>query len=186
MAIFVVLLRAIGPATHKIMSMSQWRDAVIAQGLEAPETYLSTGNMIVEGPGSIEAITRTMNEIVLTLGLGFGNRAIVAMPSDLTALVQANPLPEAASTRPSQMGVYFFAAWNPDFTWIAEYKGKEDIRVVGKSLVVDYRGGIARSKLPRLIESKSGTATARNWNTLMALAQRADARPDHLGNTHLG
>ena len=47
MAIFVVLLRAIGPITHKIMSMAQWREAVANAGFEAPETYVATGNMIV-------------------------------------------------------------------------------------------------------------------------------------------
>ena len=32
MSTYIILLRAIGPVTHKIMSMTQWREAVAAAG----------------------------------------------------------------------------------------------------------------------------------------------------------
>ena len=182
MAIFVVLLRAIGPITHKIMSMAQWREAVANAGFEAPETYVATGNMIMEGSGTLASVTRQMNEIAVGLGLGAGNRAVVRAPGQLAALVRANPLPEAASTRPSQMGVYFFASAAPDFSWIGDYQGPENIRIEGKHLIVDYNGGVANSKLPGLIEKRSGTATARNWNTLRGLHERAAARRNKQGH----
>ena len=177
MGVFVILLRAIGPVTHKIMSMAQWREAVAAAGFKDPKTYIATGNMIVEGEGSAAAVTRRMNEIVRSLGLGEGNVAVVRTPRQLRQLVKADPFPEAAAERGDQMGVYFFAGRKPDFDWIAQYGGPEKLHVEGEHLIVDYSGQISASpKLPGLIEKRSGTTTARNWNTLKGLAAKATAR----------
>ncbi len=177
MAVFVVLLRAIGPVTHRVMSMTQWREGVAAAGFHDPETYIATGNMIVDGEGTAAEVTRRMNEVVLSLGLTVANVAVVRTPRLLRALVRANPLPEAAAERASQMGVYSFVKPRPDFGWLADYDGPEQIRVERNHLFVDYPGPTGQgSRLPGLIEKRAGIATARNWNTLTALAAKATAR----------
>lgn len=177
MAVFVVLLRAIGPFTHRVMSMAQWREGVAAAGFSNPETYIATGNMIVEGTGPTAEVTRRMNEVVLSLGLTTANVAVVRTPAQLRRLVKANPFPEAAIERASQMAVYFFVRSRPDLDWVKDYDGPEPVRVESNHLVVDYPHlTLAGSKLPGLIEKRSGPATARNWNTLTALAAKATAR----------
>jgi uncharacterized protein (DUF1697 family) len=73
--------------------------------------------------------------------------------------------------------VFFFAGPKPDFGWVSDYEGPERLQAVGSHLVVDYTRPISESgKLGPLIEKRSGTATARNWNTLATLAERAAAR----------
>lgn len=182
MSVFIVLLRAIGPVTHKVMSMAQWREAVAADGFEAPETYVATGNMIVAGDGTPAAVTQRMDRIVHALGLGPGNKAVVRLPGQLRTLLRANPFPEAALERPSEIGVYFFAGAEPDFAWTGDYQGPERIHVEGRHLIVDYDGRGSSSRLPGIIEKKSGLVTARNWNTLRGLVERAAAyKPS--GNT---
>ena len=177
MSTFIVLLRAIGPITHKLMSMKQWRDGVEAEGFSNAETYLATGNMLVDGEGTPAAVTRRMNAIMQNLGLGLGNVAVVRKPAQLETIFKANPFPETAVARPSEMGVYFFAAEQPDFGWVKDYDGDERVAVVGTHLVVDYSGRISQSlKLPGIIEKRSGVATARNWNTLRGLIERAADR----------
>jgi uncharacterized protein (DUF1697 family) len=176
MSVFVVLLRAIGPITHKIMSMAQWREAVAKAGFVEPETYVATGNMIVESALGIADVTRRMNEIVLELGLGPNNTAIVRTARQMQRLLAANPLPEAADANPQALAVYFFAKARPDFGWIDDYAGTETIHIEGTHLVVDYVTPVSSSRLPAIIEKKSGTVTARNWNTLKGLATRAAAR----------
>ena len=176
-SVFVVLLRAIGPWTHKIMSMAQWRDGAEATGFVSPQTFLATGNMIVQAQGDTTEVTKRMNDLVAKLGLAPSNAAMVRTPAQLRSLVAANPFPDAASDHPSQMGVYFFQAAKPDFGWIADYDGHERLAVVEDHLIVDYGGPISQSvKLPGIIEKRSGVATARNWNTLSGLAERASAR----------
>lgn len=177
MSVFVVLLRAIGPVTHRIMSMAAWREACRADGFGDPQTYLATGNMIVAGDGTPAQVAARMDRIVAGLGLGPGNRAVVRTPAQLRALVKANPFPDAAIARPSQVGVYFFAEAPPDLGWVADYDGPERLHVEGVHLIVDYGEPIPKSiRLPGLIEKRSGTVTARNWNTLCGLAQRCAAR----------
>ncbi|HWJ87841.1 MAG TPA: DUF1697 domain-containing protein [Pelagibacterium sp.] len=175
--VFVVLLRAIGPWTHKIMSMSQWRDAVGARGFDAPETLLATGNMIVGGNGTTRDMAAAMDAVVTACGLTDANRAIVRTPQSLRTLCDADPFTEASRERPSQMGVYFFAESEPDLGWVADYQGPERLAVVEGHLIIDYGGPISKSTLTgKSIEKLSGPATARNWNTLRLLAERASGR----------
>jgi len=176
MSVYVVLLRAIGPITHKIMSMAQWREAVAAAGFVRPETYVATGNMVVESDLDIAEVTRRMNEIVVALGLGPNNTAIVRTARQMQRLLAANPLPDAAAANPQALAVYFFAKVRPDFGWVDGYAGTETIHIEGTHMIVDYVTPVSSSRLPAIIEKKSGTVTARNWNTLRGLAERAGAR----------
>lgn len=183
-SVFVVLLRAIGPWTHKIMSMSQWRDAVAAKGFDAPETLLATGNMIVGGRGSARDMMAEMDAVVTACGLTAANRAIVRTPQSLRTLCEADPFAEASRERPSQMGVYFFAEGEPDLGWVADYQGPERLAVVEGHLIVDYGGPISKSTLTgKSIQKLSGPATARNWNTLRLLAERASDREQGTGRS---
>lgn len=177
MAIYIVLLRAIGPITHKIMSMAQWRDAVAAAGYDAPQTYVATGNMIVGSRNGAATVAKDMNVVVRELGLGPGNVAVVRKGGELGGLVAANPFPDAAAERPSELAVYFFAGAQPDFSWLDSYEGPERVHIEGAHLFVDYAGRASQSpRLPGLIEKRSGAVTARNWNTVKALAERAAGR----------
>ena len=177
MAVFIVLLRAIGPATHRVMSMAGWRQGVTAAGFARPETVIATGNMIVEGSGSMGEVTRRMNEVVLSLGLGSNNVAVVRSPATLRRLVKANPFPEAAAEHGGRVAVYAFVKSRPDFGWVAEHEGPERLHVEANHLIVDYSAQTSESlRLPGLIEKRSGMATARNWNTLRTLAEKATTR----------
>jgi len=176
MTTYVVLLRAIGPITHKIMSMARWREAVAAAGFANPETYVATGNMVIESDHDIAEVSRRMNEIAIGLGLGPGNTAVVRTARQVQRLLAANPLPDAALANPQALAVYFFAKARPDFGWIKDYAGTETIHIEGAHLIVDYVTPVSSSRLPAIIEKKCGTVTARNWNTLRGLVEKAAAR----------
>ena len=177
MSTYIVLLRAIGPVTHKIMSMTQWREGVAVAGYDDPQTYVATGNMIVGSGKGIAEVTRDMNAVVRELGLGTGNVAVVRKAATLTRLVKANPFTEAAAERASELAVYFFVGARPDFAWLDAYDGPERWHVEGAHLFVDYDGRISQSpRLAGLVEKRTGTGTARNWNTVKGLAERAAER----------
>lgn len=176
MSVFIILLRAIGPVTHKVMSMAQWRDAVAAAGFVQPETYVATGNMVVEGDGTAASVTKAMDAIIRDLGLGVGNKAVVRKPGHLWALLKADPFPDATAVRPGAVAAYFFAKARPNFDWVPDYGGPERIHIEGEHLIVDYDDRVSNSRLPGIIEKKSGVVTARNWNTVRGLVERAAAR----------
>ncbi|MBJ3785330.1 DUF1697 domain-containing protein [Devosia sediminis] len=174
---FIILLRAIGPVTHKLMSMAQWRDAAEQAGFSAPETMVNTGNMIAQFGGTAEAARKAMLPVLRGFGLGENIAPIVRKPAQLRALLGADPISDAAQARPSETGVYFFAAKTPDFDWIKDHDGPEAIHVVADHLVVDFTQDVAKSgKLIRKIDKFCGLNTARNWNTTRKLAERASAR----------
>ena len=56
-------------------------------------------------------------------------------------------------------------------------RGRESVQADGKQLYLVYPDGIGRSKLTNtLIESKLGVrGTARNWNTILKLAELTQA-----------
>lgn len=175
--IYVILLRAIGPATHRLMTMSQWRDAAGRAGFVAPETLVNTGNLIAGFDDNADQVARRMTDIVRGFGLGENVVPVVRPPALLAKIVEADPIPEAAAMRPNQTGIYFFVEPKPDFGWLGEHDGPEVVHVVHHHLVVDFSRDVAQaSKLIRKIDKHCGTNTARNWNSLGRIAERSRAR----------
>lgn len=171
----IILLRAIGPVTHKLMGMAQWRATAEAAGFVEPVTVLNTGNMVAGFDGTMRDAARTMNNVLRSFGLGDNVVPILRRPAMLRKLIKADPVPEAARDRPSQTGVYFFAEASPDFSWIQGYDGPETIHLIEKHLVVDFTRDVAQAgKLIRLIDKNCGTNTARSWSSLSKISVAAE------------
>ena len=174
---YVILLRAIGPLTHKLMSMTQWRAATETAGFVAPETVVNTGNMIASFGGTATEAKATMQGVLRSFGLGENVMPVVRRPGQLQQLLVADSISAAAAERVSQTGVYFFVAEKPDFDWREQYDGPEAIHVVHDHLVVDFTRDVAQSgRLIRQIDKNCGTNTSRNWNSLRRISERCPAR----------
>ena len=174
---YVFLLRAIGPVTHKLMSMTQWRAAAEAAGFVAPETVVNTGNMITGFGGTATKAKATMQRVLRSFGLGENVVPLVRRPEQLQQVLGADSISVAAAGRVNQTGVYFFVAEKPDFDWLGQYDGPEAVHVVHDHLVVDFTRDVAQSgRLIRLIDRHCGVNTARNWNSLRRIAERCAAR----------
>lgn len=173
----MILLRAIGPATHKLMTMTQWREASERAGFVGPETLVNTGNMLAGFDGSEADVVTTMVGVLRSFGLGDNVVPVVRRPKALQRLVKADPIAQAAAERPNQTGVYFFLSKKPDFDWLKAYDGPETVHVVDNHLVVDFSRAVAQAgKLIRLIDKHCGTNTSRNWNSTRRIAERCLAR----------
>lgn len=180
----VILLRAIGPVTHRLMSMAQWREAAGKAGFVAAETLVNTGNMIAGFDGRAAEARTAMIAVLRGFGLGENVVPVLRSPAALRKLVKANPIPEAAGNRPAETGVYFFASPRPDFGWLEAYDGPETIHIVQNHLVVDFSRDVAQAgRLIRLIDKNCGLNTSRNWNTTRKLAERCAARGLSLGGS---
>lgn len=174
---YVILLRAIGPVTHKLMTMAQWREAAEVAGFVGPETLVNTGNMIAGFDGDEAAVVTTMVSVLRRFGLGDNVVPVVRRPELLHKLMEANPIAQAAAERPNQTGVYFFANQTPDLDWLKRHDGPETVHVVQNHIVVDFTQDVAQSgKLIRLIDKNCGTNTSRNWNSVRRIADRCAAR----------
>ncbi|MBD8065086.1 DUF1697 domain-containing protein [Devosia sp. PTR5] len=174
---YVILLRAIGPATHRLMRMAQWREKALSSGFLEAETLGNTGNMIAGFTGGAAAARETMAGVLGSFGLGENVVPVVRTVEEVQELVAAAPMADAAAARPSQTAVFFVAAQQPDFNWLAEYSGPERFHVWSNHLIVDFTQDVSQSgRLIRQIDKHCGTNTARNWNTTRKLAERCAAR----------
>ncbi len=160
--------------------MEQWRAESELACLVQPKTYVATGNMVVEAAMELAEVEARTDGILRGFGLPAGVTAVVRRPVDIAGLIAGNPFVDESRTRPSQVAV-FLAKGAGEFSWVQEWQGEERVHVVDdRQLIVDYPMEVSKSRLsPGLIERRSKTVlTARNWNTIVALNQRALERPN--------
>ena len=170
MAIYVALIRAIGPVTHAKMKMTALREACEAAGLSDVSTVGNTGNIVFRSGKSQAAVRTLVQDVVAGFGLGPGQEIFVDTPRKMAAVVRANPFPKAAAERPGEIGVCTFHK-APDWAPIRDWPGPEKLAMVGAHLIVEYPG-LTGSKLK--IEKTLGvTMTQRNWRVFSGLAEKA-------------
>ena len=174
MAVFVCLVRAIGPRTHEVMTMADLRAGCQRAGLEDVSTFGNTGNLLCRSTEKPQAVRRLVQDVVDGFGLEKWCDVFVRTRRQMATVVGANPFPEAALERPSQVGVCVFQKtprW-PD--WIGSHSGPHRLATVGATLVVDYPQGDATPQID--IEKRIGARmTQRNWRVFATLAERAAA-----------
>ena len=173
MAVYVALIRAIGPVTHAKMRMAPLREACETAGLLDVSTVGNTGNIVFRSDDSEAAVRRLVQNVVAGFGLGTAAEVFIDTPRKMAAVVIANPFPGPAEERPSEMGVCTFHK-APDWSAIRGWDGPEELAMVGAHLIVAYPKGITTSKLN--IEKRLGaTMTQRNWKVFAGLAEKAAA-----------
>ena len=172
MAVFVCLLRAIGPVTHAKMSMAALREGCAAAGFENISTVGNTGNLLLTSKGTAASVRETVQEVVD--GFGIRSEVFVRTPRQLAAVVAANPFPDAAKDHPAALGVCFFHSTPQWPDWLRHYEGPEALATVTSHLVIDYHSPTAVWKLD--VEKRLGKKmTQRNWRVTANLAERSRA-----------
>jgi uncharacterized protein (DUF1697 family) len=168
---YVILLRAIGPVTHKLMSMDAWREASTAAGFGNPQTLVATGNMVADFAGTASAATKSMTAVLRGFGLKENVIPVVRKPGLLKQLV-ADDIFAGAEGRASQTAIFFFVSKHPDFGWIGNEDGPAGLKVVDDHLLIDFgREANEAGALLRRIDKYCGTSTARNLNTVQGLVR---------------
>lgn len=167
MPLHVGLIRAIGPATHRVMRMAALAEACAAAGLEEVRTIGNTGNIVCRSRRGGSAVRQLMQQAVASFGLD--NEVFVRTPAEMAEVVAANPFPEVAAERPAELGVCSFHL-APDWDPILQGRdGPEGLAVVGAHLIVAYPAGISTTKL-RIEKQLGATMTQRNWTVYARLA----------------
>lgn len=173
MAVYVGLIRAIGPVTHAKMRMVALREACETAGLADVSTVGNTGNVIFRFDGNAAAARKALQAVVDGFGLGPANEVFIRTPAEMAEVVDANPLPQEAAERPSEVGVSSFHQVPKDWSPVTrDYVGPEEIAVVGAHLIVAYSKGISTSKL-QIEKALGARMTQRNWKVFAGLAERA-------------
>jgi uncharacterized protein (DUF1697 family) len=169
----VILIRAIGGATHKRLTMKALESACLDGGLARVRNLLATGNLIVEDRRTPNGVAAVVARILGRAGLE--NEVFARSAESFLACASTVAFPEAMQTRPQWVQLVALES-RPDDAGLAALRARathEGIERAGDEIVVDYGGSILGSALtPVLVERLlKRRSTARNWNTVQKIAR---------------
>jgi uncharacterized protein (DUF1697 family) len=168
----VFLLRGIGPAMHRIMTMKALEAACHAQGLPGARNLLATGNMIVASDLDVAAVEVRFARALASGGLTvtWQRRSGDAFRAVACALRKLRAFAQALQHRPARVQVHFLPGPVSDTARarLADFAPEAMIARAGSEAVIDDGPSIAPSPLTlsRVDKELGPGQTARNWNTI--------------------
>ncbi len=173
----IAFLRGINVGKAKRVAMADLRAILESAGFRDVRTLLQSGNVVCTGKGEPKAIAAKMEKAFIA-GVGFTSRFTVLPLSELDAILDANPFPDAVA-EPSR----YLVAILSDATLRAKVEpligsdwGPDAIALGERVAYCWHKGGILESALPAALGRAVGDqVTARNWATLTKLQALAHA-----------
>jgi uncharacterized protein (DUF1697 family) len=180
MSRIIALLRALNVGGTGKVAMADLKAMLADLGFEDVASYIASGNLVFTGDGRTTEALEPWLEAEAARSLGLANDWILRTPEDWRALIEANPFPEFARASPSRLLVTVFkAAVDPAGLAAVQAMATagEQMALGDRALYICFPEGAGASKLANAaIEKRLGSrGTARNWNTLLKLAQMSGA-----------
>ena len=175
MTVYIILFRGVGGATQ--LPTKPLREALTKAGFKDVATYINSGNAVLSSRKGAASITAEIARIAKK-EFGFDKAIHVVTREEWADLIANNPFPDAVAIpkflhaavladRPEKGKVEALRAFA---------KGGERIEIVGKVAYLHTPESFGTSKLAEKFDKGIGVPnTARNWNTVVALARMADA-----------
>ena len=181
MQTFVALMRGINVGSARKLPMADLRALCGSLGLGNPQTYIQSGNLLVDAESNSAAL-RWLLEKEIADHFGFPVDVIVRAAVEWESYVAANPFARDARVLPSM--VHLYLPRDPLKSGAAKAlapraQSGERIDVAGGALWIDYgANGVATSKLsPLLIDKACGSpTTGRNWNSVLKIGKMIEER----------
>ena len=167
MTAFVALLRAVNVGGTGKLPMSELSAMCETLGFGGVETYIASGNVVFTSRKSEAAVKRAL-EARLEVFAGKPVGILVRSAAEIEQVLSNNPFPKAAPNR--TMAVFLDRA--PPSDTLAGIRGRKDeqIELGRREIYIHYGEGMGKSKL---VVPAAKTGTARNMNTVAALAKMA-------------
>lgn len=185
MARYALLLRGVNVGGHRKLPMADLRAALESLGHADVATYLQSGNAVLSARGTGAARLAAQAEAALADRCGVRTRVLVRTHAQLAALVAANPFPDA-SAEPAKLHVVFLSA-APDraggAALDADALAPDRFALGTDAVYLRYAVSAGRSRLAEVVlkavtggtAGREVVATARNWNTVLALLRMTAA-----------
>ena len=167
MASLVALLRAINVGGTGKLPMSDLKRMCEALGFGGVRTYIASGNVVFSSRKSEAAVKAALEERLADYA-GKQVGVLVRTAAEMALIAAENPFPDAPLNR--TMALLLDRA--PPIDTLATIRGRKDERIeLGRrEIYIHYGEGLAKSKL---VVPAAKTGTARNMNTVAALARLA-------------
>lgn len=179
MTTFISLLRGINVGGHRKLPMADLRGLCGELGFAAVQTYIQSGNVVFTANGAADAIEAALEQGIVRV-FGFHVDVVVRTAAQWATIVAGNPLRATAETEADH--VLLGVSKRPPQAEVVETlraraTAGERVEAAGEVLWFHYPSGMGRSKwTPALLDRLVGSPlTARNWRTVLKLAELAGA-----------
>jgi uncharacterized protein (DUF1697 family) len=163
MTVHVALLRAVNLGSHKAVAMADLRKLFTDLEFEDVRTLLNSGNVVFRSDAKPEALEHVLEKEAAER-LGLDTEFFVRTAAQWNAIVKANPFPAEAKRDPAHL--LLTACKKPVGKNVKATGVKREVfRTNGREIYIVYPDGVGRSRLKLDV-----VGTARNWNTVLKLA----------------
>lgn len=174
---YVALMRGLNVGTRNRLPMTDLVAAFEAEGCSDVRTYVQSGNIVFSASVDVVADLAAAVEARLGAKHGITTPVVLRTGAELAATVAANPF-LARGEDPKLQHVAFLSAYpEPDRVESLDPNRSppDELAVVGCDVFLHLPGGVGRSKLTNayLDRCLGVVSTARNWRTVLALADMA-------------
>lgn len=170
MPTYIALLRAVNVGGTGKLPMSDLKRLCEDAGFKAVQTYIASGNVVLDSDKSAAEVRRDLEKALLDYA-GKPVPVAVRTTQELADVLEGNPFPDAAPNHT----VAIFLDQPPPSGALAEVRGKvdEEVALGTREIYVAYGAGMGRSKLAIPAAARG---TARNMNTVAKLVAIAQGR----------
>jgi len=176
----VALLRGVNVTGNNLISMAALKQVCIDLACSRAETYIQSGNVVVQIPARRVSTFATRLEERIEEQFGFRTTVVLRTAEELRRIIAANPFQEQAEPTPAYLVVSFLYG-DPGEERRATARSMpfagEALHFAGREIYIHYVNGQGQSKLrwPAIDKALGVTGTARNWNTVRKLLAMAEA-----------
>lgn len=201
MITFISMLRGVNVGGHNMIKMDELRGVYESVGLQQPQTYVQSGNVVFRAKDQKLSQLGNRIEDAIESKFGFRPAVILRTASEMKGVIARNPFAGRNDIHPGKLVIMFLGS-DPDAamreavsTLITIARSNkpstaknathtqkvrttatgEELWMDGRELFIYFPDGMGRSKLVPFLEralKKSGTA--RNWNTVTKLLEMAE------------
>jgi len=170
--VYLILFRGVGGKTQ--LPTKPLREQLTKAGFKSVVTYINSGNAIVRSRLSRKLVIATIAKLCRA-EFDFGKAIFAPTLAEWDNLIACNPFPKAATTAPTSVHAVLLesAPKAEDVARIRALSVKgEDIKVINGVAYLHTPHGFGPSKMREKFDQWIGvTYTARNWNTVLKLAE---------------
>jgi uncharacterized protein (DUF1697 family) len=174
MAVYAGLLRGVNVGGNQKLKMAELKSLCEEAGLTDVSTYLQSGNVVFrtrKKTGVAELLRKALHART-----GLDVSILLRTPAELREVIARNPV--KGEPNPSRLLLVFLSdALSDDAKAMLqrERAGREELHFAPRELYTYYPDGVADSRLANAITDRKlkVACTARNWNTVTALAELA-------------
>lgn len=177
MTTYVILLRAVNVAGYGRLPMADLKKLLISLGFEKVETYIQSGNAVIDAKIPAEKVAKAIAAGLEKL-MGAPCGVVVRTHEQMDRLVRENPFAAEAEAKGATVHVGFLggiagpqAVAGLDRIVAAYPKRRDRYHLAGDTLYLHLPDGAAETKFTgKSLDKATGViGTARNWNTVLKL-----------------